>query len=364
MSGLKGILLGDAMIPSPGFEGAWDKHLAPYGDKVFVGDWETNWDALQRRRLVVEQQGPEVEPCDPLILEHGKDANVLCGLFIACSSKVMDAMPNLRMIGVSRAGLENVNAEEATKRGILVFNVMGRNAQAVSDFAVGLMLAEARNSARAFHAIKTGQWRKKFSNSEFIPELEGKTFGLVGFGYIGSLVAKKLQGWEPRILVHDPYADPERIKAAGCIPASLEEVFSESDFVSLHARLTKENKGMIDARLIGMMKPTAILVNTGRSGLVDQDALVAALREKRILGAALDVFDEEPLPSDSPYLELDNVTLTTHIAGTTADALGKSPYLLMNEMAKFLRGEDSGFIVNRAVLENPEFKAWLEGVRK
>jgi len=364
MSGLKGILLGDAMIPSAGFAGAWDKYLAPYGEKVFVGDWETSWDELQRRRLIVEQQGPEVEPCDPLILEHGKDANVLCGLFITCSSKVMVAMPNLRMIGVSRAGLENVNVEEATKRGILVFNVMGRNAQAVSDFAISLMLAEARNTARAHHAIMSGQWRKKFSNSHAIPELEGKTFGLVGFGYIGSLVAKKLQGWDPRILVYDPYADPERIKAAGCIPATLEEVFSESDFVSLHARLTKENKGMIDARLINMMKPTAVFVNTSRSGLVDQDALVKALREKRILGAALDVFDEEPLPSDSPYLELDNVTLTTHIAGTTADALGKSPYLLMNEMAKFLAGEDSRFIVNREVLENPAFKAWLEGVRK
>ena len=363
MGRLKGILLGDAMIPSPGFDGAWDKYLYLYGDKVFVGDWETSWDNLQRRRLVVEQQGPEVEPCDPLILEHGKDANVLCGLFIACSSKVMDAMPNLRMIGVSRAGLENVNVDEATKRGILVFNVMGRNAQAVSDFAIGLMLAEARNSARAFNAIKNGQWRKKFSNSDSIPELEGKTFGLVGFGYIGSLVAKKLQGWDPRILVYDPYTDQERIKAAGCIPATLEEVFSESDFVSLHARLSKENKGMVDARLIGMMKPTAILVNTSRSGLVEQDALVAALKEKRILGAALDVFDVEPILEDSPYLELDNVTLTTHIAGTTSDALGKSPYLLMSDMAKLIKGEESRFIVNKEVLENPKFKAWLECVR-
>ena len=121
---------------------------------------------------------------------------------------------------------------------------------------------------------------------------------------------------------------------------------------------------MIDARLIGMMKPTAVFVNTGRSGLVDQDALIAALREKRILGAALDVFDIEPLPEDSPFLELDNVTLTTHIAGTTADALGKSPYLLMNEMAKFIKDGDSGFIVNREVLNDPAFKAWIEGVRK
>ena len=360
---LKALLLGDAMIPSEGFAAAFDKHLAQYGEKVFSGDWESDWGSLQHRRLEVEKQGPEIEPCDPLIIEHGKGANALCGLFIPVSSAVMEAMPELRIVGVSRAGLENVNVEEATKHGVLVFNVMGRNAHAVSDFAVGMMLAECRNIARAHYSIKNGEWRKTFANNGFVPELHGKRVGLVGFGYIGSLVAKKLSGFECDIVVYDPYADPERVKAAGCTPVDIEELFSTSDFVSLHARLTDENKGMVNEKLIGLMKPTAYLINTGRAGLVDQNALAKALKENKIMGAALDVFTTEPIPADSPYLELDNVTLTTHIAGTTADALGNSPYLLMQDIAAFLEGGEARFIVNREVLENADFKAWLAKIK-
>ena len=364
MAKTKAILLGDAMIPVKGFQGAWDKYLAPYGDVVYAGDWEPSWDQLQYRRLEVEKRGPEIEPCEPLVLEHGKDAEILMGLFIAVSSKVMDAMPKLRMVGVSRAGLENVNVEEATKRGILVFNVMGRNAHAVSDFAIGLMLAEARNIARAHMSIKEGGWRKTFSNSDNVIELGGKTIGLVGFGYIGSLVAKKLSGFEAYVIVYDPYADPERIKAAGCTPVSLEELMKTADIVSMHARLTEANKGMISKELIGMMKPTAIFINTSRAGLVDQDALAEALKEKRIQGAALDVFTTEPIDPKSPFLELDNVTLTTHLAGTTSDALSNSPYLLAADMASFLAGEGGRFVINKEVLDHPEFKAWLENLKK
>lgn len=363
MGGLKGLLLGDAMIGNTGFQNAWAKHLAEYGDVKFAGDWEPSWDQLQYRRLEVEKRGPEIEPCDPLVLEHGSDANVLMGLFVPVSSKVMEAMPNLRMVGVSRAGLENVNVEEATKRGILVFNVMGRNAHAVSDFAVGMMLAEGRNIARAHYSIKTGQWRKTFSNSSCVPELNGKTIGLVGFGYIGHLVAKKLSGFDANVIVYDPYANPETIKASGCTPVGLEELFQTSDFVSMHARLTESNKKMIDDRLIRMMKPTAYFINTARAGLVDQDALADALREGRIAGAALDVFTTEPIDPASPFLELDNVTLTTHLAGTTSDALSNSPFLLAADMAAFLKGEKARFIVNPKVLEQEEFKAWLAEVR-
>ena len=121
---------------------------------MVVSDWETNWDQLQYRRLEVEKRGPEIEVVDETIEKEGKDADVLMGLFVPVSSKVMDAMPNLRIVGVSRAGLENVNVAEATKRGILVFNVQGRNAHAVSDFAVGMMLAECRNIAELIMQLK------------------------------------------------------------------------------------------------------------------------------------------------------------------------------------------------------------------
>lgn len=363
---IKAILLGDEMISCAGFEGAWKKHLGDkYGNNIFAGDWVTDPSELQKRRLIVEQQGPEVEPCEPLVLEHGTDAEILMGLFIAVSSKVMDAMPNLRIVGVSRAGLENVNLEEATKRGILVFNVQGRNAHAVSDFAIGMMLAEARNIARAHHAIKEGKWIKSkgFVNGPFIPEMNGKTVGLVGFGYIGSLVAKKLSGFDCRVIVYDPYANPETIKNAGCEQVGLEELFETSDFVSIHARLTESNKNMINADLIGRMKPTAIFINTGRAGLVDQDALADALENRKILGAALDVFTTEPIDPNSRFLKLDNVTLTSHVAGSTSDALTNSPYLLAADVANFLENGTGRFICNREVLDNPEFQAWLAEVR-
>lgn len=363
MGELKALLLGDAMIHAEGFTKAWQKYLGSYGPVVFSGDWEPSWDALQYRRLEVEKRGPEIEPCDPLVLEHGREANVLMGLFVPVSSKVMDNMPNLRLVGVSRAGLENVNVAEATKRGILVFNVMGRNAHAVSDFTVGMMLAECRNIARAHHAIKSGDWRKTFVNSDSIPELGGKVIGLVGFGNIGSLVAKKLSGFEVTVLVYDPYANPEYVKAAGGQLASLEELFSSSDFVSIHARLTDANKKMINAHLLGLMKPTAYFINTGRAGLVDQDALAAALQEKRIMGAALDVFTTEPIDPNSPFLILDNVTLTTHLAGTTSDALNNSPFLLAADVARFLGGDKARYIVNPEVLEQAAFKAWLQALK-
>ena len=321
---MKAILLGDAMIPGKGFGDAWKKHMSKYGEDIIVDNWESDWGQLQYRRLEVEKRGPEIETVDETILKEGKDAEALMGLFVPVSSKVMDAMPNLRIVGVSRAGLENVNVEEATKRGVLVFNVKGRNAHAVSDY---------------------------------------KTIGLVGFGYIGKLVAKKLSGFDVNIVVYDPYTDASVIEAAGAKKVELDELMSTSDFVSIHARLTDQNKNMIGAHELGLMKPTAYFINTGRAGLVDQEALANALAEQKIMGAALDVFTTEPIPADSPFLKLDNVTLTTHIAGTTSEALTNSPYLLMEDVAKFLNGEEAHFIVNKEVLENEDFKAWLAKVR-
>lgn len=359
---LKGLLLGDAMIPSEGFRQAWDKHLSRYGDYGFAGDWEPSWDNLQFRRLEVEKNGPDIEPPEPLALEHSEGVNTLLGLFIPISKALMDALPELRIAGVCRAGVENVNLAEATERGILVFNTMGRNAHAVSDFAIGMMLAEGRNIARAHFAIKNGEWRKTFSNSDHVPELKEKTIGLVGFGYIGQLVAKKLSGFNVDIIVYDPYADPAVIQEAGARQVDLEDLFKSSDFISLHARMSEETKGMVNERLLSLMKPTAYLINTGRAGLVEQDALIEALREKRIAGAALDVFITEPLEDDSPYKELDNVTLTTHIAGTTEEALSSSPFLLMEDIAAFLESGKARFIKNPEVLDNEGFRQWLESL--
>lgn len=359
---VKAMVLGDAMIRVDGFAKAVNRYLGDYVSETIQGEWESNWGELQRRRLEVEKQGPEIEVVDSLVEKRGAEAEMLMGLFVPVSSKYMEAMPNLRIVGVSRAGVENVNIKEATKRGILVFNVEGRNAEAVSDFAVGMMLAEARNIARAHYSIKNGQWRKTFSNSEIVPEFKDRAVGLVGFGYIGRLVARKFSGFNVKILVHDPFVADEDVKALGAVPVDKETLFKESDFVSVHARLTEETKNYIGKKELSLMKESAYFINTARAGLVDQSALAEILGEKKIAGAALDVFTNEPIDPASPFLALDNVTLTTHIAGTTADALNNSPGLLMEDISRLLRGEKARFIKNPEVLNDERFAAWLKEV--
>jgi D-3-phosphoglycerate dehydrogenase len=365
MSGkLKALLIGDAMIVGSEFGLAAQKYLGEFIGEAKIGDWEPNWQKLQARRLEVEKKGPEIEEVDALIKAEGKDAEILAGLFIPVSSKVFDAMPKLRIAGVSRAGLENVNVKEATKRGILVFNIEGRNAEAVSDFAVGLMLSECRNIARAHFAIKNGQWRKEFSNSDWVPELKGKNVGIVGFGYIGRLVAQKLSGFGVNTMVYDPFVKPEDVREAGCTPVDKDTLFKECDFITLHARMSESTKNMVGEKELSLMKPTAYLINTARAGLMDEKALIAALEQRQIAGAGLDVFLDEPLKPESPFLTLDNVTLSTHIAGTTKEALTRSPEILMEDIYKLLSGQKPRFVINKEVLDNPEFKAWLAGVQK
>jgi D-3-phosphoglycerate dehydrogenase len=364
MSKVKAVLLGDAMIPGGDFKNAALKHLGGFLADVKSGDWETDWIQLQNRRLEVEKKGPEIETVPSLIREAGRDAQLLAGLFVPVSSKVFDEMPQLRIAGVARAGLENVNVEEATRRGILVFNIEGRNAEAVSDYTIGLLLAECRNIARAHYAIQNGQWRKEFANKGWVPELKGKNVGIIGFGYIGRLVAQKLAGFHTNRLVYDPFVDEAVIREAGCTAADKDTLFRESDFVTVHARMSESTKNMIGEREIGLMKPTAYFVNTARAGLVDQKALADALKAKKIAGAGLDVFTTEPLAPDSDFLGLDNVTLSTHIAGTTREALTRSPELLFEDINKFLQGQNPRFIVNPEVLEMPAFRQWLEGVRQ
>jgi D-3-phosphoglycerate dehydrogenase / 2-oxoglutarate reductase len=361
---IKSLLIGDAMIPGSDFKLAAEKYLGDVISDTKVGDWESDWGKLQERRLKVEKEGPEVEAIDALIKEHGSTAELLAGLFVPISSKVFEAMPKLRIAGVSRAGLENVNVAEATKRGIVIFNVEGRNAEAVSDYAIGMMISECRNIARAHFAIKNGHWRKTFSNSDWVPQLKEKNVGIVGFGYIGRLVAQKLSGFSVKCLVYDPFVASDQIRRLGCISVDKDTLFSDSDFVTIHARLSEATKNLIGEQELRRMKPTAYIVNTARAGLLDEKALIAALQEKRIAGAGLDVFQDEPLKPDSPFLSLDNVTLSTHIAGTTKEALSRSPELLMEDIHKLFTDQDPRFVVNKETLDGSEFKAWLKDIRQ
>jgi D-3-phosphoglycerate dehydrogenase len=163
--------------------------------------------------------------------------------------------------------------------------------------------------------------------------------GLIGFGDIGKKMAVRLQGFDAAVMAYDPYCSKEEIEVLGCAPVSLDELIEESDFVSLHVRLTPETQNMFNAEMFDKMKPTAFFVNTARAGLVDEDALIKVLQEKKIGGAILDVFREEPLPKDHPLRSLDNVTLSAHLAGTSLGTFSASIEIVANNLVEYMKGK-------------------------
>lgn len=313
-------------------------------------NWIMDKVELQRVRREIEKYGPSLKYLTNEIINEAIDAEIILVHYAPVPGELIKNAKKLKIIGICRAGYENVDIIEATKKKIIVFRVMGRNAEAVSDFTIGLLLAEARNIARSHMLLKQGIWLKP--QEENIHDLKGRIVGIIGFGYVGRLVVKKLSGFDVKILVYDPYVNEDDIKKAGAEPATLEDIFRKSDYISIHARLTPETKGMINEKLISLMKPTSYLINTARAEIIDEEALIKALKEKRIAGAALDVFWIEPLPKDHILLKLDNVTLTSHLAGTTIESLTRSPQLLVEDINKLLNGEKPLWVINPNVLEN------------
>ena len=318
--------------------------LEALGIEVEVRPWEhETLVELQEANLAIEQGGPDAVQLPGELFENLADVKILVAQFTPISRRMIEAAPQLKVIGVLRGGVENVAIDVATERGVSVLNTPGRNARAVAECTMGLILTEIRNLARSHACLMRGEWRREFANGLAIPELNEKTVGLVGYGAIGRLVAHYLQAFGSRILAFDPYAQGDSAPAE---LVDLPTLMKESDVVSLHARLSPETHHLIGAAELAMMKPTAVLVNTARSGLIDEPALVETLRQGKIMGAALDVFDEEPLPAKSPLLELDNVTITPHLAGSTIDAFLNSPKLMAGHLTRMLQGDARLPLVN------------------
>lgn len=325
--------IGDLFIPAEYIGAGFRKN----GLDAEVFDWDTGGFAkLQEINLLVEQNGSDAYDVPSSLLDRIRDAEILITQFCPVSRKVIDACPKLKIIGVLRGGYENINIGRAAEKGIAVFNTPGRNADSVADFTVGAMICEARNLARGHFGIKTGRWIREYPNYGMIPDLPGRVAGLIGFGEIGRKTAQRLRGFDMEILAFDPFAKdfPDYVRQT-----DLKELVRKSDFVSLHARLTNENRHLINAEMLSLMKPSAYLINTSRAGLVDETALCAALKSKKIAGAFLDVFEEEPPGLENPLVKLENVTLTPHMAGGSNDAFFNSPIKLGAELAKHLRGE-------------------------
>jgi len=321
--------------------------LSDHGIEVDVFPWEhETLEELQAANLKIELEGPDSVPLPDELYRTAHQYDMIATQFSPIPCRLIESAQRLQVIGVLRGGVENVDVETATKRNVTVFNTPGRNARAVAECTVGLILAEIRNIARGHAELKRANWTRDFPNRNDIPELLGKTVGLVGFGAIARHVAKFLDAFGAKIIVFDPFFQKGNENVE---PVDLETLMKRSDVVSIHARYLPETHHLVKREHLQMMKPTAILVNTARSGLVDEGALIDVLAAKKIMGAALDVFDEEPLKPDSPFLMLDNVTIVPHIAGSTVDAFRNSPRLFASHLIRCLNGEKDLPLVNGIV---------------
>jgi D-3-phosphoglycerate dehydrogenase len=229
---------------------------------------------------------------------------------------LMEKAPKLRVIGRAGVGVDNIDAEAATRRGIVVMNTPGANAVAVAELTIGLMLALARKLPAANASMHAGKWEKKNLQGA---ELRGKTLGILGLGRIGLEVAKRARGFGLEILGSDPFVSAAVAREAGIKLVTLDELIAGSDYLTLHVGLTPQTTGVINAKTLAKMKKGVRIINCARGELIEDADLVAALKSGQVAGAALDVFAVEP-PKESPYFELDNVILTPHVAGSTGEA--------------------------------------------
>lgn len=267
---------------------------------------------------------------------------------------VLESCPKLVAIVDTRAAPVNVDIAAATERGVVVINTPGRNAEAVGDLTVALMVMVARDVWPAILGMRNGTWKREGQLANYLAhqgvELPGKTVGLVALGATGRAVAKRLAGFDVRLIAYDPFATPEAAAALGIELVDLDTLLATSDFVSLHAPVTAQTKGMIGARELALMKPSAFLVNVARAALVDQDAMLASLQARRIAGAALDVYDPEPLPDDHPLYALDNVFLVPHLGGASREVADHQSQLAWDGLAAFINGRAFN-VVNPAAFD-------------
>lgn len=286
----------------------------------------------------------EVRPCrrdENAAAASVADADVVLVRESPVSRRVIDAMTRCRAVIRYGIGVDNIDQAAARERGIKVANVPDYGTDEVSSQAVALALAVSRRIGLHDAEVRAGRWSTGVLRPMF--RLRGRTLGLVGFGRIARMTLEKLAGFGfGRVLVHDPKTD----MPAGVEHTDLDTLFAEADVISLHAPLNAQTKHMVDARRIALMRPTAILVNTARGGLVDTQALYEALRERRILGAGLDVFEQEP-PGAHPLFGLDNVVVTNHMGWYSEEAMRELQLKTAQEAVRVLRGEEPLHWLNR-----------------
>ena len=272
--------------------------------------------------------------------------------FAPVTAAVVDRLDRCRVIARYGVGVDTIDVPAATRRGIIVCNVPTYCTTEVADHAIALLLALARRVVALEAEVRQGTW-DVYHSSRGIARLGGRTLGLIGFGRIGQAVARRARAFDLRVLAYDPYVEEAAVQRAGAEPAALDELLGRADFVSLHAPLTAETHHLIGARELGLLRPTAYVVNTARGPLVDGVALAEALRAGRLAGAALDVTEQEPLPASSPLRTAPNLILTPHAAFYSQQAYADLHRLAAEAVLDVLQGRQPAAVVNPEVLPGP-----------
>lgn len=267
---------------------------------------------------------------------------------------IIEAAPDLQVIGRAGVGVDNIDANAATERGVVVVNAPTGNITSAAEHAIALMLSLSRQIPSANASLRSGKWER----SRFLGlEVRAKTLGIIGLGQVGSEVARRARGLEMNVIAFDPFVPEERARVLGVELVSLDELLKNADFVSIHTTLSEGTKRLIGERELRMMKPSARVINTARGGIVDEAALENALREGWIAGAALDVFEKEPVTSH-PLFSYQNVVVTPHLGASTAEAQERVSIDVAEEILAVLRGQPARYAVN-APLIPPETYAYL-----
>ena len=283
---------------------------------------EPGWEVLTHDKLP-DGLAAAVADADALVVRSA----------VQVDDALMEKAPKLRVIGRAGVGVDNIDAEAATRRGIVVMNTPGANAVAVAELTVGLMLALARKLPAANSSMHAGKWDKKSLQGA---ELKGKNLGILGLGRIGLEVARRARGFGLEIIGSDPFVSAAVARENGILLVSVEELLAKSDYLTLHVGLTPQTHGFVNAKTLATMKKGVRIINCARGELVEDAALVEALKSGQVAGAALDVFTEEP-PKDSPYTGLDNVILTPHIAGSTGEAQEAVGIQIARQVREYLK---------------------------
>jgi D-3-phosphoglycerate dehydrogenase / 2-oxoglutarate reductase len=270
------------------------------------------------------------------------------------TDQVMEVSPNLKLVCCARGGPVNVDVLSATARKIPVVTAPGKNADAVADLTIAFMIMLSRNFVRALDHVRTTRivGADNYEGNQFFGhELGGKVLGLVGYGRVGSKVCTRALGFGMNILVFDPFVDRSKIEAPGVKVTSFQNLISSSDFVSLHARESKENENLFGEKEFGSMKQNSFFINTARPSLVDEASLYDALKKKTIAGAAMDVLRYDPVRPENPLLTLENALVTPHIAGATFETTTKGAEIVAKQILRYLSGSPLETVINPEALK-------------